>query len=222
MKKSEHLTWSAIVTAIETPAELAPEQRRHLDQCAHCDRALGQARELLLGLSSTRELLGESTVEETLVAETLERLREAWHRGTAADHANAGTAADLLDALRQSAEGLVAQLVADSWRPQPGLRGADTASPRLLRFEKDGYLITLSLIPAAGGDGLSIMGQVIPPGGARIAEDARAHATEGSTTRSATVTMHGEFILKELTRALTEITIEVSGKLIRLPIPPRG
>ena len=211
--KTDHLTWTTILASIETPERLTDRERAHLDGCDACTQTRDQARDLLRGLAEARAVLDEPALEPALIEQTLARLREAWSQ--------AGETVGWGERLRRGLEVAVANLVADSWQPQMGIRGADTASPRLLRFEKDGYSITLSILGGGSANRFSIMGQVVPPGGGRVGVGAKAVATLGEKTASATLSPHGEFILKELTSDLTEITIEIDDKQIRLPIPPR-
>lgn len=217
---TEHLTWTAILASIETPEQLTAGQRAHLAQCDVCAQTRAEAQTLLRGLTEAREVLHEPSPEPALIEQTLDRLREAWTRGGGTNPGHDGQG--LGERLRQGLEVVVANLVADSWQPQPGIRGADTASPRLLRFERDGYSITLSLLGDSSARRFSMMGQVVPPGGARMGAGAKALAAVGEKTITASLSPHGEFILKELTPDLTEIMIEISDKQIRLPIPPRG
>ncbi len=227
--KTDHLTWTTILASIETPERLTGRERAHLDGCDACTQTRDQARDLLRGLAEARAVLHEPALEPALIEQTLARLREAWSQAgeagvPAGAHDETGAPGDTVgwgERLRRGLEVVVANLVADSWQPQMGIRGADTASPRLLRFESDSYSITLSILGGGSASRFSIMGQVVPPGGARVGVGARAVATLGEKTASAQLSPHGEFILKELTSDLTEITIEIDDKQIRLPIPPR-
>jgi hypothetical protein len=110
-----------------------------------------------------------------------------------------------------------AQLVGDSWRPAAHLRGAQVASPRMLRYEAGEYAVVLSLTGA--GQRIELAGQVSPRRSSTLPAVKRILADMGGETIDAEISALGEFRFTALTGEPRELIVLMEGTRIRLRLP---
>lgn len=210
-----HIDWRRIVEAAESPESVHPETRRHLESCDQCRRHLEDALSLL-GLLAEARL---PSPPQALVTETMTRLRERMRSAAHAECPHEETGPAALTRARQVLNQVLADLVADSLRPNFALRGQAVGVPRTLVYETADYSVAISLSQAETSPGWDILGQIsprkrdcLPPGGFAVVPGAvRGARAEVSPT--------GQFALKSLAPRIEQLLITIGGEQITVRIP---
>ncbi len=214
--RERHVHWDEILRALEEPEALHASARAHLDDCPQCRELEEDARELLGLLSDARLPVPPSA----LVARTMARIAD--HLADPAGKRKsqpAGALSGLVERLRATMREIWATQVADSRVPDPALRGATLSSPRMLRYETPGYLVTLSLMPGKSETVRDVMGQLVPRQDSMLPSGTHVAVASGEGLIEAPLTETGEFRLRSVGSDIDEIGIIAGDDWIRLRIP---
>lgn len=191
MTSKAHLDTEGLIAHLESPSTTS-HAKAHLDGCASCREHAFELRQILGGFEMARGSAPEADAFDRMwremkpgalpasLEDAVAQARE-WAAATGAEAPSpseasgrtgfAAAARKVLDTLSDTAAGIVASLVGDSWSDMAvGVRGTGTAASRLLLFEAHGFTIAVSLHPGSDLDDprCDLEGQVSPGEGQEL------------------------------------------------------
>ncbi len=193
-------------TAEASMERVAAATTDHLAGCARCRAELAELVRFARGLV----VAGDVSPDVAAINRALSQLRGA---RSSSDRAAAGLGARIADGLRE----IVATLVADSLRPSAAVRGAVSASPRLLVYDTDAYAISVSADREA--DRCVLRGQVTPTAADELPprRTVTVRASASSTPTEADLNEFGEFVFDALPWGEFELTFTLGSDRVHIP-----
>ncbi|MCA9754853.1 MAG: hypothetical protein KDA27_03555 [Candidatus Eisenbacteria bacterium] len=233
---SEHLTWRQSLDLVEGRDDLGTKAE-HLEACESCRSMVDEARML----ASTFRFAADLQPSEALIAQVVGKLDHygpelvqeiAWAREEAARLSGTSPSTARPESLGARLKSkvqdfLATTLVADSWATAAaGVRGASTASPRVLVYETTDYTVSISL--HAGPDPerveLDLVCQIAPKQGSGLPAGlvAAVETADGETIET-NVEPFGEFRFEKLASSPVRLELRTGEERVVVgPFPTHG
>jgi hypothetical protein len=204
---SGHVEWSSLLDFIETGG--AETVGAHLSACGPCAARAARLRRFLdvLQAASTEEPSDE------LIERTWRMIADA-RDVNAPDLGWTEVVARLRERLAAGVRRVAASLVADSLVPSPGVRGATTATPRMLVYETDAYGISLALCQRPTT--YELRGQVVPRRGTELPRVRSASIQIDRWTRELILSEIGELRADDLPPGELRLALRLGNDEIAL------
>jgi len=117
----------------------------------------------------------------------------------------------------------VASVVSESLRPSPAVRGSTLASPRLMIFETDALVISISISEPSPTQVRQLVGSIAPKMAQSLHAGGRATVVSGLKRIHAEIDEHGEFEAAIIAPEDFRIEIELgSDRILVLPSQMNG
>ncbi|MCA9730045.1 MAG: hypothetical protein KC729_20345, partial [Candidatus Eisenbacteria bacterium] len=180
MSGNGHFDWQQVLDRVEGRIPYDAAFWTHLDSCSACAALRTDAEALVDSLL----VAGAPEPGAGLMARTWSAILQ---------DAAGRKVRSLVENVRAVAAEVWATLVADSLVPSAAVRGAATASPRLLVYETPEYSVSLSFLTGADRGRTDLVGTVVPKQAPELPAGGSVEVADRTDVEPAKVSEFGEF-----------------------------
>lgn len=208
MNTTHHMRWMEVLDHVEAGGPSGPHAD-HLRRCRSCRQMEIDATAILGALP----IAGLPSPSDDLIEGTWRRMTAIAMGGASAEQQQGETGG--LAALRGRLREIWAVLVSPPLVPSHAVRG--TATPRLMMYETDEFVVSISISEGSARMTRELLGKVIPRVATRLPEKGRVILRQSGREETGDLSEFGGFRFVDIPSGEIAISIEVASALIRIP-----